>query len=518
MIATFNNGRHAEWIMERQQKIRVAELFAGVGGFRLGLERKGVQRSLRKREKNSNFKVVWSNQYEPKTNKQHASDIYVKNFNLVEDEHRADHYLSDDGTELHVNISINDVDGADVYDHDLLVGGFPCQDYSVMRAISREVRNEAGEVESGEEGIKGPRGELWWEIEKVLRNKKPRLVFLENVSRLLSSPALHKGKNFEIVIRSMVNCGYDVEWRTINASDYGMPQSRNRVFIFGYKRGKNSPISPELASSEEGSIEFNWLRNLSPFTKTFPYSLVQELPYQKSLPKKFGKKESFFKNAGIARLCNDKSTITVVQLIKSVPEFEKKMPLNRIIKKKLTKDELEIYSIPEEEKDRWLYLKGCARKEFRIKDVAKSKIPPKTLKIYENLMKEPKILARQDKWDRHRDLFLNLVKENLAYRYDIGAMRWPDHLHETSRTIVTSEGGRGPSRTRHIIHCDDSVSTFRRLMPLELERLNQFPDNWTKITGISDSRRGFLMGNALVVGVVERLAEPISELFSNWGE
>lgn len=504
--------------MVRQHNIRVAEMFAGVGGFRLGLERIGVARNLRNRKRNKNFKVIWSNQFEPKTNKQHASDIYVRNFKLSEDEDCPDVYWSKDKSEVHLNIDINKVSGDEIADHDVLVGGFPCQDYSVMRAISREVRNDDGEVESGEDGINGPRGELWWQIEKVLSAKKPRLVFLENVPRLLSSPSLHKGKNFEIVIRSMVKCGYDVEWRTINAADYGMPQSRNRVFILGYKRGKYSPVSSELASTDDAAIEFEWLKNNSPFSSAFPFNSLQEFPYQKTLPEEFNKKQSFFENAGIARLCEDQNTITVVQLVKPLPIQEKKQPLGKIVDKNLSDDEIITYSIPTAEVDRWLYLKGVPRKEFRIKDVAKEKVPKKVIKQYELLMKEPKLPARQLKWNHHRKTFLDLVKKNLVYRYDIGAMRWPDHLHEPSRTIVTSEGGRGPSRTRHIVDCEQSESTFRRLMPVELERLNQFPDGWTDLPGISDSRRGFLMGNALVIGVVQRLAEPIAELFANWSE
>ena len=380
------------------------------------------------------------------------------------------------------------------------------------------MRNDDGDVESGEDGINGPRGELWWQIEKVLSAKKPRLVFLENVPRLLSSPSLHKGKNFEIVIRSMVKCGYDVEWRTINAADYGMPQSRNRVFILGYKRSKTSPVISGMASSDDGTTEFEWLKKRSPFTIAFPFFSEQEFPYQMTLPEEFGKKKSFFHNAGIARLCSDEETITVVQMKKLIPNKKPTFPLRKIVEENLTEEEIETYSVPNNEVERWNYLKGIPRKEFRIKDVAKKKISKKILKLYDSLMKEPKVEERQKKWNEHRETFLGLVKKDLAYRYDIGAMRWPDHLNEPSRTIVTSEGGRGPSRTRHIVHCEQSESTYRRLMPIELERLNQFPDNWTALNGISDSRRGFLMGNALVIGVVELLAEPIARLFQNWSE
>ena len=491
-------------------KIKVAELFAGVGGFRLGLERKGVGRKLSSRKKNPSFQVVWSNQYEPKTTKQHASDVYVKQFKLIEDDEQDGAYWDRTKSEKHVNIDINEIEGKEVFNHDLLVAGFPCQDYSVMRAMTREERSEDGTtVTSGEAGIDGPRGELWWQIEKVLNEKKPKMVFLENVPRLLTSPAIHKGRNFAVVIRSLIGLGYDVEWRTINAADYGMPQSRNRIFILGYQ--KDSLPSVELSEESE---QKSWLIQNGPFAKAFRMVDDPTLTFHiQRLPETFGKKKSFFTNAGIARVTSEKGEIIVTQLEKSEPYKEAKTPLEKIIVKELSREELEIYSIPKEDIVKWRYLKSTQRNEFRIKKTARDSVPKKKLKIYDQLMAEPKTPNRQDKWNYHKKDFLELVEKELAYRYDIGAMRYPDHLDQTSRTIVTSEGGRGPARTRHIIECRESPSAYRRLMPIELERLNQFPDNWTVIPGISDSRRGFLMGNALVVGVVERLAGPIAELF-----
>ena len=192
--------------------------------------------------------------------------------------------------------------------------------------------------------------------------------------------------------------------------------------------------------------------------------------------------------------------------------------MKEIINSKLTDEELERYSIPIDQIESWRYLKGMQRNEFRIKKIARDSVPPKQLEIYDQLMAEPKIPARQEKWNKHRKKFLKLVEVGHAYHYDIGAMRFPDHTDDSSRTIVTSEGGKGPSRTRHIIEFNDSPSGYRRLMPIELERLNQFPDNWTYSPEYSDSRRGFLMGNALVVGIVERLAGPLAKLIRGRSE
>jgi len=501
--------------------ITVAELFAGVGGFRLGLERKGVARKLKNRTRNKSFKVIWSNQYEPKTKKQHASDIYVKHFNLVEDDSKEGVYRSSDKSEAHINLDINEVIASELPEHDLLVAGFPCQDYSVMRAISREIRDKDGTASSGEMGIRGPRGELWWEIERILQEKKPRMVLLENVPRLLSSPSLYKGKNFAIVVESLVTLGYVVEWRTINAADYSMPQSRNRVFIIAY----NHIYFPQFSTHTKAagfSIDCEaWLRNEGPFAEAFPLDFVDcdATFVSAEMPADFNRKKSFFTNLGMAYPSESADQIIVSQIQGSKPKKAKLQPLQQIIEKKISKENLAVYSIPLDEISKWRYLKDMPRKEFRIKKDVRANVSKNNLKLYDSLMLEPKLPPRQKMWDDNRDVFLQLVNDGLAYRYDIGAMRFPDHLNDTSRTLVTSEGGKGASRTRHIIVSKDSPSKFRRLMPVELERLNQFPDNWTSLdSGIPDTRRGFLMGNALVVGIVERLAGPIERLIRRRGE
>ena len=96
--------------------------------------------------------------------------------------------------------------------------------------------------------------------------------------------------------------------------------------------------------------------------------------------------------------------------------------------------------------------------------------------------------------------------DGYVYKYAEGSMVFPDDLDQPSRTIITSEGGKSPSRFRHAIQTKDGL---RRLTPLELERLNMFPDNHTQFEGVTNSKRGFLMGNALVVGVVEKIGETL---------
>ena len=140
--------------------IRVVELFAGVGGFRIGLE--GASDA---------YETIWNNQWEPSTKHQDASLVYQARF----------------GGQGHSNKDINNVPTTDIPDHDLLVGGFPCQDYSVAATLSK----------SG--GIEGKKGVLWWQIYRILNekgDKRPKYIFFENVDRLINSPATQRGRDF----------------------------------------------------------------------------------------------------------------------------------------------------------------------------------------------------------------------------------------------------------------------------------------------------------------------------------
>ena len=182
-------------------KLKIVELFAGVGGFRIGLE------------KTNKFEVVWSNQWEPSTKTQHASLVYENVF----------------GKKNHSNQDIEKIPTSEIPDCDVLVGGFPCQDYSVATSLKNS------------KGLKGKKGVLWWSIDRILREKvnKPKYLILENVDRLLKSPASQRGRDFAIMLKCLNDLNYAVEWRVINAGDYGFPQRRRRVFIIGYLKGTN---------------------------------------------------------------------------------------------------------------------------------------------------------------------------------------------------------------------------------------------------------------------------------------
>ena len=470
------------------EEITVAELFAGVGGFRLGLE--GHPDS----EKDTGFKVVFSNQWEPPSStqknppKQWASMIYELRF----------------GKEGHVNEDIENILN-DVPNHDLLVGGFPCQDYSVARTIS------------GELGIEGEKGKLWTSIRHIIENNQPKMILLENVPRLLTSPSKKKGLNFAKIGADLLNLGYDFEWRVINAGDYGMPQRRRRVFIIAY----HSKITPMKNFKQmETAKAVRWLTNSGPFATKFPiHSSPNEEIICTDWPRidlidedKFTNKQSPFKKAGLC-FCEEGG-----KMLSFNPEPIKE-PINPLKKHLLNPDD-EIYNqdyLVTKRLDYWDYVKG-QRKEFRIRRKDQSWAENINVNagkhrnlwsLYRYYMED--IIRWKNLTSSHKAIFEEHLGTNHGvYRYSEGKIG-RDDVTRPSRTIVTAEIGKSPARSRHLF---EFQGVIRRLQPIECERLNQFPDDWTNIEGITDSRRGFLMGNALVVGVIERLRESLRKLIT----
>ena len=401
-------------------RLRVAELFAGVGGFRVGLER------ANERLGSAIFSVVYSNQWEPSTRLQHASNVYVARF----------------GPDGHSNVDITKVQPEQVPEVDLVVGGFPCQDYSVATTLQR----------SG--GLSGKKGVMWWQIHRLLRDMTPRppYVFLENVDRLLKSPVTQRGRDFAIMLASLTELGYVVEWRVVNAAEYGMPQRRRRVFILGYQR--STPIAAALQSTAPD----RWIASSGVFAKAFPVQHVDATDghneylncdlAELTVGFNVTGRSSPFRNAGLVVDLH-------VWTCATFPAFTKPKSLGEVL---VPEDEVppEFYI---EDIEPWVQLKGA------------------------------KSLAQTNRETGHK------------YWYSEGAMRFPDPLSEPSRTIITAEGGRSPRRFKHVVMVN---GRFRRLVPEELEKLNMFEPGHT--AGVKAGRRAFLMGNALVTGVVERTA------------
>lgn len=411
---------------DKKTPIRVIELFAGVGGFRIGLERAS-----------NRFETVWNNQWEPTTKRQDASIVYQHCFGIAG----------------HSNDDIATVSVAQIPPADLLVGGFPCQDYSVATTLKN----------SG--GIEGKKGVLWWQIHRILRDSKhaPSYLFLENVDRLLKSPASQRGRDFAIILASLSDLGYTVEWRVINAADYGMPQRRRRTYIVAYREETKLAAEARVATGDASA----WLVENGVFGQAFAAkrkegTTLKEFTIHGTLAEvssdfnKDSPKASPFKDAGLmigrhiwtqdVSPIYDGMRLTLGQLVVD----EKEVPEEFFIDAKT----LEV----------WKYLKG------------------------------PKSEMRK-------------TADGFEYHYTEGGMAFPDSLEKPSRTIITGEGGPSPSRFKHVIQTPSG--RYRRLMPLELERLNMFPDNHTQ--NASNGRRAFLMGNALVTGIVERIGLVLKE-------
>ncbi|MBR1550037.1 MAG: DNA (cytosine-5-)-methyltransferase [Bacteroidales bacterium] len=401
--------------------IKVVELFAGVGGFRIGLE--GASDA---------YETIWNNQWEPSTLHQDASLVYKARF----------------GYKGHVNKDINLVKTEEIPDHDLLVGGFPCQDYSVAATLSR----------SG--GIEGKKGVLWWQIYRILKekgDKRPRYIFFENVDRLLNSPATQRGRDFAIILASLADLGYVVEWRIINAADYGMPQRRRRTYIVGYQKG--SEVANKIETME------NWVRFEGVMAEAFPFSVDEgtqsEFDIEGSIQEvsanfNKGQKDSPFENAGIMI---DRHVYSV----EAIPVYDgtRQMLGDILVDEDFVPEE---FFISEEELPKWQYEKG-AKKINRVS------------------------------------------KGGFEYVFSEGGMAFPDYLDKPSRTMITGEGGSAPSRFKHVVQTPSG--RYRRLIPIEMERLNMFPDNHTYHPDVSDGRRAFLMGNALVCGIVQEIGRSL---------
>lgn len=399
----------------------VCELFAGVGGFRLGLERA-----------DKNWTTVWANQWEPGKKFQYAFDCYCAHFG---------------NSKNHVNENISTFNKAEIPNHNLLVGGFPCQDYSVAR--------------TGAAGINGKKGVLWWDIREILETKSPSFVILENVDRLLKSPSSQRGRDLGIILTCFNQLDYSVEWRVINAAEYGFAQRRRRVFIFAYKNTtkyashvKNFISKPEYVFNNVGFFAHTFMiegisldsicrtelaeNDLADVTEHFSYN--------------FG--NSGFMNNGKVYTCN------------TIPLYEEAIPLRHILEKNV-----DSHFYLGENLEKWKYLKG-AKKINRTS------------------------------------------KTGHSYIFSEGPIAFPDSIDKPARTMLTSESNL--NRSTHVIE-DPETKQYRLITPIEAERIQGFDDNWTN-TGMPEKFRYFCMGNALVVGIITRMGNYLNTIFAHEGQ
>lgn len=412
--------------------IRVAELFAGVGGFRLALDGYNDDEHGWHLPSAGKFKTIWANQWEPPgtDSKQFAARCYKARFG-------EDSVVNEDIEQVLDKVEAGEYK---IPEHDMVVGGFPCQDYSVARPL-----NQAG-------GIEGKKGVLWWQIYRFLYLCSPKYVLLENVDRLLKSPASQRGRDFAIMLACLSERGYSVEWRVVNAADYGAPQKRRRVYIYAEKDAPTWNLEERV---KQTGVMAKSLPIFPETTKLNAFTIKGE-PFEVS--EHFGKglKVSPFHNAGAMQ--NGEVLTAEVK-----PNYDG--PFKTLGDVLVPDSEVpESFFIDENKLGRWKEYKDAKREE-------------------------------------------RTHPSGYTYMYSEGGMAFPDPIDRPSRTILTSEGGAGASRTKHAVATADG--RIRRLVPDELDQLQTFPKGWTD-TGMTDGHRAFCMGNALVVEIVHRIGKEIA--------
>ncbi|MEF7563741.1 DNA (cytosine-5-)-methyltransferase [Bacillus infantis] len=399
------------------KNLNVVELFAGVGGFRVGLERA---------DKNF-FDTVWANQWEPSKKAQDAFNCYNSHF----------------PSSVNCNDDIGKVSNKTFEDMniDLLVGGFPCQDYSVARSLSKE------------QGIQGIKGVLFWEIKRIVEVTHPKYILLENVDRLLKSPSKQRGRDFSIMLATFRDLGYIVEWRVINAAEYGTAQRRRRIFIFAYDKSLAFAEYQLQKTTSEILLKDGFFASTFPVKEEIYKNRDSKVELPKDLVDISDEFSFLYHPSGI--MIEGK-----IHTVHTEPQNPHSIPLKAILQ-----DESEV--------DEKFYLSEASIAKFTY-------------------LRGPKKIQRTTK-DGHK------------YVFSEGGMSPVDSLDLPGRTMLTSEGTT--NRSSHIVEVNGRK---RFLTPIECERLNGFPDNWTATMG--DRMRYFCMGNALVTDLIEKMGNKIKEI------
>jgi DNA (cytosine-5)-methyltransferase 1 len=433
--------------IDSASQLNTIELFAGVGGFRYGLEQ----------VHGNPFRVTLSNQFEPSRKVQHASKVYQARW-------AGDVHLNEDIAA--VLSSEAGKDAIRLARPDVVVGGFPCQDYSVAKPLSQS------------HGIAGKKGVLWWSIADLLALRLAdgdpvKYLILENVDRLISSPSTCRGRDFAMVLSTLQSLGYAAEWRVINAADYGFPQRRRRTFIVAYHESTSvyQQAKRDLHGESSAWFDRSTLSRALPATLSNPYESatpifrLQNDPFKEQMAyRTLSNGKTRFENAGLmldGHIWTSKAQASAISDFTEFTGYKDPVTLGDVVRK--TGPVPTTFYIQDEDKAKWVAAKA-AKKTLRVKD-------------------------------------------GFEYEYAEGAMALPDRLDRPSRTIITSEGGTTPTRTKHAV--SGASGRLRRLIPEELEELNGFPRGFTDVPGVSDVTRAMLMGNALVVGLVTRIGEAL---------
>lgn len=420
--------------------MKVLELFAGVGGFRIGLENSDKDF----------FKTKWANQWEPSRKSQDAFEVY-------------DYHFTDSEN---LNISISDISDEKFssMDADMIVGGFPCQDYSVARS------------KKNEKGIEGKKGVLFWEIIRATENIKPKYLILENVDRLLKAPSKQRGRDFAIMLTAFNNLGYSVEWRVINAAEYGRSQRRRRVFFFVYRNDTDfAKMIDEKYEQKKVVFEENrydeYIFETGLFATQFP---IKNFPIKN--------RHVFYE------LTND--------IVEVSDNFTGSVWNTGIMRHG------KYYSIDTEP--------DYSGKPITLREILQNEeeVPEKYFLTDSSKLKKFQYLRGAKKIER-------TSTDGHTYIYSEGGMSPYDDLNLPGRTMLTSEGT--VNRSTHLLFINDK---YRLITPVEAERLQDFPDNWTakkkladgSLVDVSDKMRMFFMGNALVTEIVRKIGDFIKKI------
>lgn len=406
--------------------MNVLELFAGVGGFRVGLEKASPT-----------FKTLWSNQFEPSRKSQDAFEVYNYHFPDSENWNEDISLISDERfSALRGKV-------------DLIVGGFPCQDYSVAR------------TKKDEQGIEGKKGVLFWEIVRATKLSNPKYLLLENVDRLLKAPSKQRGRDFAIMLRAFADLGYGVDWRVINPADYGWCQRRKRVFLFVYRKDttyfKQQQVLDNFGVGTSGIFEETYPTKAEIVKDRSHYFVLSEDIVEVS--------DSFS-----TQFWNSGSMIEGKVVTKELePQYEgSRKVLGDILESPLGSSDTMYLS--EDKVDKFRYLRGAKK-------------------------------------------FERTNSEGYTYTYSEGAMSLVDSADLPSRTLLTSEGSISrtthlieDSKGYRLL----TALETERLQGFP-DNWTQVKLSNGKEVVVPDTRRKFFMGNALVVEVVEFLGKYIAD-------
>lgn len=430
----------------------MVELFAGVGGFRVGMERA-----------DEDWQTVFASQYEPGKKTQFAYECYKKHFPETVNEF--------------TNRDIATVEEENIPQHTLLVGGFPCQDYSV--------------ASTGAKGIEGKKGVLWWEIYRIIKHHNTPFVLLENVDRLLKSPTKQRGRDFAIILKCFDDLGYDVEWKVINAAEYGNVQKRRRVFIFAYKQStkfakKQKKIIP-YKISEEASLDEKRKYACGYANKVLSGMMINEL-----FPSTI--KQAKYKEFTYTDFNDENEEFYLGEYSKDFKEniqhisdnYNKKFcTMGKMVRGKISSFDVESNYDGQPRTLGSILVDDEVSEEFFLS---------------KNQIERMEIAKGGKRIERTSE-------SGHTYFYSEGSMSFPENLDAPGRTMLTSEGTI--NRSTHVVK-DRTTNELRFLVPIEGERLNGFDDNWTE--GMTTRQRFFCMGNALVTNIIEVFGEKISEI------